>query len=157
MMYTAFHSPRYVASRPEFAFTDPFFRAFFDVPMMPHRPAPVRVHEEKDEFVLEAALPGVPQERIELSVEKDMLKLIVDFRPEKKEEENVRHGHAMGRMEREFDLDGIDQEHISASYKDGMLRVVLPKEKPADEKPARRIAIMGESQPQELLGAAEQA
>ena len=83
------------------------------------------------------------QDQINLTVDKDVLTIAADMNTEKKEEKESylyserRYGH----MSRSFNLEGINQEGISASYKDGVLTVHLPKTTPEPEKAARRIEI----------------
>ena len=47
---------------------------------------------------------------------------------EKNEKNNyLRRERSYGSFERSFDLDGINSDEISASYKDGILTLTLPK------------------------------
>ena len=47
----------------------------------------------------------------------------------------------VGHVSRSFNLEGIDQDKISADYKNGILYVTLPKQEPVKAPGARRIAI----------------
>ena len=131
MMYTMNMQPR--GRRPEFGF-ESMLRSFFDEPMRPMM-RPMRVREEKDGFVAEAAFPGIPQEKIEIEVNDGTLRVTVDLsRGDEKE-------HESEHFERELNLEGIDEDNISATYRDGLLRIMLPKEKQPDARPARKISI----------------
>lgn len=79
------------------------------------------VTEDSDKLTLEADLPGVPQEKIDVQV----VDRVLTVKGERKQ------GWA---FERAFKLPStVDPEHISASSKDGVLTLVLPKR--AETKP----------------------
>ena len=129
-------------------FSDPFFRDFFGVPQRrPHRPGMhVRIHETDAAYLLESDLPGVGIENITLTTEGDVLTISalrpapLWAKPAEGEEDKPRPEM---RLERSFELEGIDTAAITADYVDGVLKLTLPKEQP-EEKPAKRqIAIGG--------------
>ena len=129
-------------------FSDPFFRDFFGVPQRrPHRPGMhVRIHETDAAYLLESDLPGVGIENITLTTEGDVL-TISALRPaprwETPAEGEADKPKREMRLERSFELEGIDTAAITADYVDGVLKLTLPKEQP-EEKPAKRqIAIGG--------------
>ena len=102
---------------------------------------PVDIHEEAARIVLRAEVAGVNRDDIEVSVENGTLTL----RGEKKqskvtESENAyRQERFYGFFTRSFVLpSAIDADHINATYKDGVLEVVVPK---AEEARPRKIAI----------------
>ena len=126
--------------------SDNFFRSFFDMSdMVGSAGFRVDVREDDAGYRLEAELPGVPKDKIALSVDDGTLSISADLNDEKKEE----HGNYLyserrtGHVERRFDLEGIDVEHIAADYKDGVLLISLPKVKAEPKPEARRIAIGG--------------
>ena len=132
-------------------FSDPFFRDFFGEPQRrPHRPGmAVRLHETDAAYLLESDLPGVGRENINLSVDGNVLTITAQRRsPEAPKADNAdhqppRHEH---RMERRFELEGIDTAAITADYVDGVLKVILPKEQPEEKPQPRQIAIGGAAQ-----------
>ena len=125
--------------------TDRFFRSFFDMSdMVGSAGFRVDVRDQGGAFKLEAELPGVPKEKINLTLDEDTLVISADMNEEKKEE---REGYLYserrtGHVERRFNLEGIKAEDISADYVNGVLMVTLPKAQPMEkEKAARRIEI----------------
>ena len=125
-------------------FDDRFFRSFFNMgDMLGNAGFRVDVKEEEDAYRLEAEMPGVRQEDITLDVHDDMLTIAADFNTNKadKKEAYLYSERRSGHMERSFNLEGIDQDHITADYVDGVLNVRLPKMHKAEEKNSRRIAI----------------
>ena len=131
-------------------FSDPFFRDFFGEPQRrPHRPAmQMRLHETDAAYLLESDLPGVGRDNINLSVDGNVLTITALRRaPEAaKSAEGDPQPRQKHRMERRFELEGIDTSAIAADYVDGVLKVTLPKEQPADKPAPRQIAIGGVEQ-----------
>ena len=97
------------------------------------------VNEKVDEkgYYLEIDLPGVKKENIEISVNDGILTISGERKLEKKEEgENyTRIESFFGRFERSFKLPAdADAENIEAEYKDGVLKVFIPKKQKAEGK-----------------------
>ncbi len=98
-------------------------------------------------IVLEAELPGMNREDFELSVENNVITLRGERRFEKKDEADNYHRveRAYGSFTRSFTLPrSVSAEGASAEYRNGVLRVVLPKR---EEAKARRIEVKGEGAP----------
>ena len=123
-------------------FDDRFFRSFFDMnDWMGNVGFRVDIHDDDDHYTLEAELPGVKEDQISLTVENDTLTIAADMQSERKDEKAYYSERRVGHVSRSFSLEGIDQEHISADYKNGILTVTLPKQEPVKAPGARRIAI----------------
>ena len=71
-------------------FDDRLFRSFFDL-AEPFGNAGFRVdiRDQGESYLLEAELPGVKQEEIELSVDNDVLTISANRKEEKKEEKEI--------------------------------------------------------------------
>ena len=102
----------------------------------------VDIQETEGSYVLEAELPGIDKDNIHVEVENDSLTIKVeqDERTEQKEEHYLRRERRFSRCQRSFYLGDIDHEKIDAQYKDGVLRIELPKLEPGKPK-QRRIDI----------------
>lgn len=108
----------------------------------------VDIHENKDQVVLEAELPGMNRDDFDLTIENNVLTLRGERRFEKKSEQDNYHRveRAYGSFVRSFTLpQSVLSEGVQAEYKNGVLRVVLPKR---EEVKARRIEIAGEANTQ---------
>lgn len=124
--------------------SDPFFRNFFgNAEGLPGSSFRVNILEADDSFTIEAEMPGLNEEQINLEVDNGMLTISADFQTETKEENKGRMytERRSGHSERSFNLDGINAEDITANYRNGVLYVKLPKEKPI-EKSARKIPVI---------------
>jgi HSP20 family protein len=91
---------------------------------------PVDIYETENEVIVKAELPEVNQKDIEIQVENNTLTLRGErkFDKEVKQENFHRIERSYGTFARSFTLPAtIDQEKIRADYKDGILRVVMPK------------------------------
>ena len=127
--------------------SDRFFRSFFDMSdLVGSAGFRVDVREEEAAYKLEAELPGVPKDKISLTVDEDALVISADLNEEKKEERGgyLYSERRTGHVERRFDLEGVDQERIAADYKDGVLEVTLPKLQPEPKKETKRAIAIGE-------------
>jgi HSP20 family protein len=106
----------------------------------------VDIYENKDQIVLEAELPGMTREDFDLSIENNIITLRGERRFEKKDEGDNYHRveRAYGTFTRSFTLpQTVSAEGASAEYKNGVLRVTLPKR---EEVKARRIEVTDEGE-----------
>ena len=104
----------------------------------------VDIYENKEQIVLEAELPGMNREDFDLTVESNVITLRGERRFEKKEDTDNYHRveRAYGSFTRSFTLpNSVSGEGASADYRNGVLRVTLPKR---EETKARRIEVKGE-------------
>ena len=90
----------------------------------------VDLREDATSYYLEAELPGIAQQDLQLSVEKDVIFLKgARKREEKKEGKGYLYSErAYGSFERSFGIpEGIDADRVTASFEHGVLRVTIPK------------------------------
>ena len=102
------------------------------------------IRDAGDRFVLEAELPGFNKEDIHLDVKDGILTISAQHDENKEEKDGkggyIRRERRFGSFSRSFDITGIDESHISASYNNGVLELNLPKAVPVEPQ-AKRIAI----------------
>ncbi len=91
--------------------------------------APVDVFETEAGFRVLADMPGARSETIEISVEDNMLTITADVADRYDNLGEMRfQEYGVGDFHRSFRIgDGIDADGISATYRDGVLEVTLPK------------------------------
>ena len=90
----------------------------------------VDVSETKDEIVVTAEMPGMKKEDIKLSVQDNVITLSGEKKSEeeKKDANFYRLERSFGSFCRSFTLPTpVEAEKIKASFKDGILKVTLPK------------------------------
>lgn len=105
----------------------------------------VDIYENKEQIVLEAELPGMKREDFDLTIENNVITLRGQRQFEKKDESDNYHRveRAYGSFTRSFTLPNtVTVEGANAEYKNGVLRVTLPKR---EETKARRIEIKGDA------------
>jgi HSP20 family protein len=127
---------------------DRWFSDFFNESSMPsdfsnNMPA-VNVKAHKNGWELEAALPGMKKEDINISVENGVLSISAENRSEqhKKEENYTRREFSYQSFNRSFRLpENADEDDITAVYTDGVLRVSLKKNDPLQPSYEKTITI----------------
>jgi len=120
----------------------PFHRPAFNVGLLGTEPA-VDVVEKDNGFEITADLPGMDEKNVEVQVVHGNLTI----KGEKKEETEEKkkdyyiQERRYGSFERSFSIpEGVDAEKIEASFKKGVLTIMLPK-KPEAQTPAKKIAV----------------
>ncbi|MFB3895651.1 MAG: Hsp20/alpha crystallin family protein [bacterium] len=112
-------------------------RGTFDTPWAPT----VDIYETKEAVVIDAELPGMKQSDIEVSVTDNTLTIKGEKKQEKNTQEENFHRveRIYGSFSRSFTLPvGVHAEKIKAVYKDGVLKITLPK---AEEVQPKQIPI----------------
>jgi HSP20 family protein len=106
--------------------------------------AAVNIVEGKEDFTIEVAAPGLAKEDYKINLNHNVL-TISSSKENKKEEKNdkyTRKEFSYSSFSRSFTLpESVEPEKISASCKDGILYVNIPKREEAKVKPPREIAI----------------
>ena len=106
----------------------------------------VDIYENKDQIVLEAELPGMNREDFDVTIENNVITVRGERRFEKKDDSDSYHRveRSYGSFTRSFTLpQTVSADTTSAEYKNGVLRVTLPKR---EEVKARRIEVAGEGE-----------
>lgn len=97
----------------------------------------VDIYETETELIVQAELPGVEQKDITLNLEKNVLTVRGErrFEKETKRENYHRIERSYGAFSRSFSIPAIvDEEKIRADYKDGILKIALPKKEQVKPK-----------------------
>ena len=97
----------------------------------------VDIIEDEKEWLVKADLPEVKKEDVKVSVENGVLTITGERKLEKVEKDKKYHRieRSYGNFLRSFALpDGADGSKVNAEFKDGMLKVHLPKSEKARPK-----------------------
>lgn len=99
------------------------------------------IKDKEDKYVVEADLPGVNKEEVDISLNEGRLTISIE-REEKQEQEEKEYIHRERRyssMTRSVYLGDIQEEGISAKLEEGVLCIEIPKGK--EEEKTKKIPI----------------
>ncbi|SHI95679.1 heat shock protein Hsp18 [Lutispora thermophila] len=99
----------------------------------------VDLKETEDKYLVEADLPGVKKENIDIEYDNGNLTISAkrDEVLEDKKENYVRRERHYGELKRSLYIKNVDENNISASFNDGVLKVTLPKLEKGDDRRKR--------------------
>ncbi|HWQ40069.1 MAG TPA: Hsp20/alpha crystallin family protein [Burkholderiales bacterium] len=114
---------------------DDLFKGFFVRPMAfeSRIPAQMRldVKETDKNYVVQAEIPGVKKEDINITVDGNQVAITAEVKREKEERQGEKVLHAeryYGKLYRAFSLgQDVDEAAAEAKYVDGVLELILPK------------------------------
>lgn len=90
------------------------------------------IHETDNEYLVEAELPGIPKENIQVTYEDGVLTISgqqqIDTVDEDKKGKLIRSERSSTSLRRQYLLENVKEDEIKASYSDGILKVTLPKD-----------------------------
>lgn len=127
-------------------FFDNFMDFFNDDFMMPANlmgnSFKVDLKETEDNYLVEADLPGVQKDAIDLEYSSNYLTISAkrDDTVEDKQENFVRRERHYGEFKRSFYIDNVNEAAIDASFQDGVLKITLPKQQKGKD-PKKKIDI----------------
>jgi HSP20 family protein len=104
----------------------------------------VNISENKDDYKIELAAPGLNKNDFKINLENDVLTISSEKeeKTEEKDEQVMRREFNYSKFSRSFTLpETVDVDKIKALFKDGVLKLVLPKMDEAKVKPAKEIKI----------------
>ena len=97
------------------------------------------IREKKDRYVIEMDLPGYEKESINLTLKDGYLEVSAEVKKEENSDENDRFVHKeryYGHCSRSFYVgEQITEEDIHAEFKNGMLKITVPKKEEKKELP----------------------
>src|SRR5438094_234434 len=118
-------------------FFKPWNEMFGGSSMAGSRPATmpaVNINENKDEYKISVAAPGLKKDDFEIDVEGNMLTISCE-KEENREEKDGRHTrreYNYSSFSRSFTLpEDVNKDRIAAAYEDGVLKLTLPKKEEA--------------------------
>ena len=136
---TPFRSNFYVSAYDPWKEMEEFEKRFFGqrTPAMK-----TDIREADGAYILEAELPGFTREDIHAEIKNGYLTIRAERKSESEDnnENYLRRERSFGSFCRTFDLEGIDADAISASFKNGVLTLELPKLAPKAEE-AKKLEI----------------
>lgn len=129
------HEQHYLGSYNPFKAMEEFEKNFFGRQLPAFK---TDIRETENAFILEAELPGFSKEDIHAEIKNGYLTIHAErkYESDDKDEKNnyIRKERSYGSFTRSFDISGINSDDITASYKDGILSLTLPKIKTQAEE-----------------------
>lgn len=103
-------------------FTDDFFKTNWDS-------FKTDITETENNYTIEADLPGFSKDQIEVAFQEGNLTISAkrDEVTEEAKGNYLRRERRAGQLLRTFVFDNVDTDNIKAQYKDGVLKIELPK------------------------------
>jgi len=98
------------------------------------------IHETDNEYLVEAELPGIPKENIQVTYEDGVLTISgqqqIDTVDEDKKGKLIRSERSSTSLRRQYLLENVKEDEIKASYSEGILKLTLPKDSNKEIKKA---------------------
>lgn len=101
------------------------------------------IYEKKGIYHIEADIPGFDKEDIKIEFNKGNLVITAEHKEEENDEEDKKYLRRertfYGKYQRSFYLGEVDEDKTEASFKDGILKITVPKK--AEEETKKLIEI----------------
>ena len=103
----------------------------------------VNIREDENGFEVEVAAPGLSKEDFNVQVEHDILTISSEKEVKEENSNYTRREFGYASFKRTFTLpeNAVDVDKVQASYKNGVLYILLPKREEVKPKPAKTIKI----------------
>jgi HSP20 family protein len=103
----------------------------------------IDIDDTGKEIRITAELPGLDEKDVELQIANGVLSISGEKKSETENKERRFSERFFGRFERRIALEDVDEQQAQASFRNGVLTVIVPKLQTANES-VRRIAINSE-------------
>lgn len=112
-------------------FGNGFLEDFFNNSFMAGFSSTMRtdVKEAEDNYILEIEMPGYAREDIQVVCTDGRVTVSAQHMQQNEEQKQnmLRQERYWGKVSRSYNFEGIDEEMVSAEYKDGILKITVPK------------------------------
>jgi len=94
------------------------------------------IFEEEGKFHIEMDVPGFKKDEIKIECNKGNIVITAEKNNEEKEENKkyIRRERVYGKYQRSFYLGDIMEDEIEASFTDGVLNIIVPKQEERETK-----------------------
>jgi HSP20 family protein len=100
----------------------------------------LEVNDSDQEVKVVAELPGLEEKDVQVELANGVLTIKGEKQAETEDKDRLFSERYYGRFERRIPIDDVAEDKITATFKNGLLTVILPKSVKAQEK-VRRISI----------------
>lgn len=104
--------------------------SMFDTLLTPSENMKCDIYEKDGSYYIEADMPGIDKKDVKVDFDNGYLTISAETSSsnEEKNKDFIRQERFYGSMSRKFYVGDVNDEEISASFKDGVLKVQVPKE-----------------------------
>jgi len=102
----------------------------------------IEVTETDKEVRIAAELPGLEEKDVQLELANGVLSIKGEKKTETEDKDRLFSERYYGRFERRIPVDDVEEDKVSAAFKNGVLTVTMPKAPQAQSK-VKRIAVNG--------------
>jgi len=102
----------------------------------------VEVAETDNEIKVTAEIPGLDEKDVQVELANGVLAISGEKKTETEDKDRLFSERYYGRFERRLPVEDVDEDKVSAAFKNGVLTITLPKAAQAQSK-VKRIAING--------------
>ena len=102
----------------------------------------IEISETPGEVTVTAELPGLAEKDVDVQLADGVLMIRGEKKSEAEDKDRLFSERYYGRFERRIPVDGVNEDKVSASFKNGLLTVKLPRTE-AQVANVKRIAING--------------
>lgn len=94
------------------------------------------IYELGGDYHIEMDIPGFDKKDISIEAKNGYLTVTAEKNSENNEEEKnyIRRERSYGKYERSFYLGDLDSQNVDAEFKDGMLKITIPKKEEIEDK-----------------------
>ena len=94
------------------------------------------IYEKEGDYHIEIDIPGFDKKDINIECDNGYLTITAEKSVENDDESKnyIRRERSYGKYQRSFYMGDVDDEKIKAEFKDGMLKIVVPKLKEIESK-----------------------
>jgi HSP20 family protein len=120
------------------------FGSDFVIPRIGMTVPSVNIQETAKEFVFELAAPGLERKDFAIELDHHVLMISSEKEEKKAEKENgyYRKEYSFNSFKRSFTLpENVKEANIDAKYENGILKVIIPKEKETISHAPKKIAV----------------
>ncbi len=103
---------------------------FDDLAVSKHNDMKCDIYEKDNKYHIEMDIPGFDKKDINVECNNGYVTITAEKTTENNEDEDkkfIRRERTYGKIQRSFNFGDVDEENIKAEFKDGTLKVCIPK------------------------------
>lgn len=103
---------------------------FDDLAVSKHNDMKCDIYEKDNKYHIEMDIPGFDKKDISVECNNGYVTITAEKTTENNEDEDkkfIRRERTYGKIQRSFNFGDVDEENIKAEFKDGTLKVCIPK------------------------------